>query len=209
MVPSRAMDLRRSVRSGLVLVVLSAVITLGACGGGGGANYPGKADVAAAQAGWCKELAKRSGAGDAWEHMSDCKSASSSASGAYLRKMTQCIGARLEALGDAAPDLSQIGVDCNDEVVVQLPQDDEVGREVIQARCDRMLRCEKIPVDECKAAVAKLETAQRAVFTTTYNATALHDVADCLSSSSCSDNEEEARTACYKPADDKLLWFPN
>ena len=191
-------------RSSLFIAALMA-----ACGGGGtSANYPGSADVTKAQADWCAALAKVSGGGAKWEHMADCRAAKTTASAAYLNGVTKCFPARLEAAGEQAPDHSQVLIDCNDEIVVMLPADDVVGKEVIDARCERMLRCEKVPVAECKAAVEKLESGQRAMFTVTYNAGALHDIAECLASASCSDDEEKARDACYKPAAERLVWFP-
>jgi hypothetical protein len=71
-----------------------------------------------------------------------------------------------------------------------------------------MHKCEKVEVAECKAGVDKLETAQKALLTSIYNAPALHEIADCLGSSSCTEDEEKARDACYKPLAEKLLWFP-
>ena len=202
--PVPQLTILRSLTAASFLVPLATT----SCGGGApGGSVPGTPDVQKAQAEWCASLAKQSG-GESWEHTAACKSAATTASAAYLRGMTKCFTNRLEQAGDQAPDHSQIVVDCNDEVVVGLPADDGTGNEVIAARCERMLKCEKVPVAECKTAVDKLESSQRAMFTTTYNAAALHEIADCLASASCSDDEEKARDTCYKPAADKLLWFP-
>ena len=193
-------DLLRA--SGLALLVVAG------CGGGASGNFPERPDVTQAEAGWCKALAKIQGKEEGWEHMAECKAFRTTASAAYLRGMTKCFFSRLESLGDSAPDQTQIATECNDEVTLGLPADDLAGRDVITARCERMQRCEKVTSEDCRAGVEKLESAQRALFTTTYNSGALRDVADCLSSKSCSDNEEAARDACYKPAADKLLYFP-
>jgi hypothetical protein len=191
-------------------LALSAVVPLLLPGcGGSGARAPDGSQVTAAQAEWCQALAKLNGAPDTWEHLSACKDVYPTASAAYLHGMTKCMVTRREAAGDKAPDQSQIIQDCNDEVTVTMTADEAETREVIDARCKRAERCEKVAVAECKAAVDKLQASQRALFTTTYNAGARHSIAECLSSKSCSDNEEEARDACYKPAADKLLWFPN
>lgn len=62
---------------------------------------------------------------------------------------------------------------------------------------------------ECKAAVEKLESSQRALFTTRFNAAALHKVSGCLESESCSSESEEAvYDSCYKKAGEGLLWSP-
>lgn len=189
-------------------LALFASFAFAACGGAP-ANYPDKSDVVAAQAAWCQSLAKIEGAGDGWEHMADCKDVYPTASSAYLRGMTKCFSERLQSEGNDAPDKAQVIADCTDEVMVKMPGDEASGREIIEARCQRMQRCESVPVDECKTAVMKLEASQRALFTITYNGAALHEIADCLASSSCSsDDEEAARDACYKPAAEKLLWFP-
>lgn len=193
--------------------VFSLVLTaIGACGGAP-ANYPDSSGVVAAQASWCQALAKIQGAGDSWEHMSSCKGAYPTASAAFLKGMTTCYQERIEAAGDSAPDSGQIMSDCTEEVVVKMPADEAGGAEIIEARCKRAERCEQpplnVPVPECKAAVAKLESSQRALFTTRFNAAALHEISECLSSKSCSsDNEDAAIESCYKPAEEELLWFP-
>ena len=185
-----------------------AALLVAACGGGG-ASYPDSSDVKTAQATWCQALAKLNGSGDAWEDLGACKGAYPTASAAYLRGMTRCFTARHEAAGEDAPDNSQLITECNDEVTVEMSADGPGSKEVIEARCQRAERCEKVSAADCKTAVDKLETAQRVVLTTTYNAGALHAIADCLSSSSCSDDEEAARDSCYKPSFEKLLWFPD
>jgi hypothetical protein len=122
--------------------------------------------------------------------------------------MTKCFTRRLEAAGDQAPDRSQLISECNDEVVLNINENEAVAKDVVDARCARMTRCERIPPDECRAGFAKLEAAQRALFTIVYNATGRYEITDCLESASCTDNEEAGREACYKPVADKLLWFP-
>jgi hypothetical protein len=207
-VPSAAM--RSSVRSLRRLAALAAAVavpllSLASGCGGSSANFPDRDGVVAAQAKWCDALAKLNGAGGTWEHLAECKSTYPSASAAYLRGMTKCFPARKEQ--NNAPDNTQIVGECNDEVTIAIP--DDTGRsEAITARCERMERCEKVSLADCKTGVDHLEGAQRALFTTVYNQAALHTAADCLSSASCTDNEDAARTSCYKPLAQKLLWFP-
>lgn len=186
----------------------AALPLLGACGSPG-ASYPDGSQVTAAQASWCQGLAKLSGNPTGWEHMNACKGAFPTASAAFLKNMTKCFVTRHEAAGDNAVDNSQIVSDCTDEATVNMPNDEAGGRELIAARCARAERCEKVKAADCKAGIDKLEGAQRALITTRFNAAGQHDIASCLSSKSCSDNEEEAQDACYKPVSEKLLWFPN
>ena len=180
---------------------------LAACGGAG-ASYPDRSDVNAAQAAWCDSLAKLNGAPGAWEHLAACKAAYPSSSGQYLRGMTTCFTKRREAGGDKGPDQSQTVAECHEEVTVNMRADDAAGREAVEARCARMERCEKVAVADCKAGFAKLESAQRAALTSAYNRGALHTIAECLESESCTADEDAAREACYKKVGDKLLWFP-
>jgi hypothetical protein len=192
--------------SALLLVALPMLVS--ACAGGPGAAYPDRPGVSTAQAGWCKALAKLDGGGDKWAPMSSCLAAYPSASAQYLKGMTKCLVARTEAAGAKAPDRSQLLAECNDEVTVALRPDDASAKEVLEARCARMERCEKVPAAECKRALDKLESAVRATLTIVYNQAALHEVASCLESTSCKGDEDGAREACYKPQNDKLFWSP-
>ena len=178
-----------------------------ACGGGpAGASWPGAADVAKAQSGWCAMLAEKKALPEG--DKGACEGADVTGSAAYVRLMTKCIAGRLDAAAEDAVDHRQMAADCTDAVTLELPLDQGEGKEVLAARCDRMVRCEKVTLDECKVGVEKLESAQRAIFTTTYNHAALSEVADCLGSKGCTDDEDAAREACYTPVRERLLWFP-
>lgn len=175
---------------------------------GGAASYPDRSDVTAAQAVWCDGLAKLNGAPGTWDHLAACKAHYPTASGVYLRAMTTCYAKRKEAAGDKYTDNSLMIAECAEEVSLNMRPNDAAGVEAITARCERMNKCEKVPVAECKAAVAKLDGSQRATLTAIYNGAALHTIAECLGSSSCTADEDAAREACYKPVAEKMLWFP-
>ena len=172
------------------------------------ASYPDKSGVVQAQAQWCASLAKLSGAENTWEHMADCKAAYPASSAEYLTAMTKCFATRWEDDPENAADQARLVGDCTDEVTMRLPADGPGTAEVLNARCDRMKRCEEVSVEDCRTGVMKLETAQKAIFTTTYNAAALHEIAGCLDSDSCTEDEEAARQKCYQPFTETLLWFP-
>lgn len=174
----------------------------------GPANYPDAKTVADGQAAWCDGLSKVRTASGSSADMSTCKAFPTTASGPYLRAMIACYSERLQRDGDNAPDNQIIVEECNNEATVAMNGDEKLSAEVIGARCARMERCEKVSVADCKKAIDKLETAQRAVFTTTYNAAALHKVSECLEDASCTEDEDAAREACYKPVQQGLLWFP-
>ena len=192
----------------LLAAAAASAILGAACTGGPGASYPDRNGVVAAQAGWCDMLQKlRKEPGD-WSRLAECKAAYPAASDPYLKGMTECFFERVQQEGDNAPDNTTIVDECNSKAVAFMTGDESVGAEVIEARCKRMERCEKVAVAECKAAIEKLESGTRAEITTKFNGAALHEVADCLGSASCTDDEDSARGACYKPASEKLLWFP-
>jgi len=195
----------------LRLAPLLALAGLGFAACAGGANYPDRPDVAKAQDAWCDALAKSEGSGPAWDRMSDCRGANPAASAAYIRTMTKCYFDRVEEAkqsGDpAAADRALLISECNDKALVDLPGTGPGVDEIIDARCNRAVRCEKVDFQECKAAMKRLEPAQQAMFTTRYNGAALHDISSCLGGG-CGDNEEEAQAECYKKAEERLLWFP-
>ncbi len=192
----------------VVPFLAAASLTIAACSGGARANYPDTKGVTAAQAAWCDTLAKvRKDPGE-WARLGECKAVYPTSSGPYLKGMAKCFFDRVQRDGDSAPDNSVIVEECNAEAVAYMTGDEGAGAELIEARCERMKRCEKVEVPECKSAIERLDAGTRAEITTKYNAAALHEVADCLGSASCTDDEDSARAACYKSAAEKLLWFP-
>jgi hypothetical protein len=188
--------------------LVAAALLVSACSGGGPASYPDKKGVVAAQAEWCGMLEKLRKEPGEWSRAGECKGAFPTASAPYLKGMAKCFFERVQRDGDSAPDNTTIVDECNTEAVAYMQGDESSGAEAIDARCKRMERCEKVAPAECKMAIEKLESGTRAEITTKYNAAALHEVAECLSSASCTDDEDSARAACYKPVADKLLWFP-
>jgi hypothetical protein len=185
-------------------VALAALVALAAsCAP---ANFPDTPNVAAAQATYCQALAKMSGAGDKWEHLGACKSATMSASPGYLKGMAKCLPARKEASPDK--DTGLLVGECRDEVFYKLTVDEAIAQPAMEARCERAARCEKSSVPECLAAAKKADATQRSQFYGQYNGAALWKISDCLKSSSCGADEYAAQQECYKRADEKQLWFP-
>jgi hypothetical protein len=187
---------------------LAAAILGAACTGGPGASYPDQRGVVAAQASWCDMLQKLRKEPGEWSRLGECKAVYPTASAPYLKGMAECFFERVQAEGENAPDNTTIVDECNAKAVAFMTGDESAGAEAIDARCKRMERCEKVAPAECKTAIDKLESGTRAEITTKFNRAALHEVADCLASASCTDDEDAARGACYKPAAEKLLWFP-
>lgn len=192
----------------LLSLLAGAALTASACSSGARANYPDTKGVVAAQAAWCDTLAKIRKEPGEWGRLGECKAFYPTASAPYLKGMAKCFFDRVQRDGDSAPDNTVIVEECNAEAVAYMTGDEGAGAELIEARCQRMHRCEKVEVPECKTAIERLDSGTRAEITTKYNAAALHDAADCLGSASCTDDEDSARAACYKSAAEKLLWFP-
>lgn len=177
-----------------------------------GANYPDRPDVVKAQQGWCEALAKTAGSDSSWDRMSDCKGAKMAASPGYIAGMTKCYSEQYEEAKNAkdasADDRSLLITNCRDKVLIELPASSPGMDELIQAKCERAVRCEKnVTLDNCKKTMLSSEPASLAMFTTVYNAAALHEVARCLSGG-CEDNEEEAVAKCYEDVNERLLWTP-
>jgi hypothetical protein len=189
----------------VVTMVAALVVPAAACGP---ASFPDGDAVAAAQASYCQALAKVNDAGDSWEHMGACKGATVAGSAGYLRGMAKCLPGRKDAAGDKARDLGIMIAECRDEVLYKLTTDEANAQAAMEARCDRAARCEKASVPECLAQAKKADPAQRATFYGLYNGRAIAKISDCLRSSACGSDEYAAQNACYKPAEDKVLWFP-
>ena len=183
---------------GAPVAVVALVTLAAACGP---ASFPDQSAVSAAQASYCQALAKMNGAGDGWEHMGACKGATPAGSAGYLRGMARCLPGRKEGAPDR--DMGLLVGECRDEVLFKLNVDETNAQVGMEARC------EKASIPECLAQAKKADSSQRATFYGLYNGAALYKIADCLKSSSCSAADEYgAQQACYKPAEDKLLWFP-
>lgn len=186
------------------LAALSAalVVMAAACGP---ASFPDQSAVSAAQVSYCEALAKVSGGGDKWDHMGACKGATVAGSASYLRGMAKCLPGRA---GEKARDLGIMVAECRDEVLYKLTVDETNAQAGMEARCERAVRCEKVTMADCLAQAKKSDPAQRATFYGLYNGAALYKISDCLKSTACGSDEYAAQTACYKLAEDKLLWFP-
>jgi len=188
---------------GAPVAVVALVTLAAACGP---ASFPDQSAVSAAQASYCQALAKMSGAGDHWEHMGACKGASPAGSAGYLRGMAKCLPAHKEAAPDR--DMGMLVGECRDEVLFKLNVDETNAKDGMEARCERAARCEKASIPDCLAQAKKADSSQRATFYGLYNGAALYKISDCLKSTSCGADEYAAQQACYKQAEDKLLWFP-
>jgi hypothetical protein len=173
-----------------------------------GASYPDGDKVTAAQQKWCTTLAGIVAPGDgSWEHKSACESTYPTASGQFLSAMADCFRAQAEQTGAGSFEAEQAIKDCTE---LSLTQIDLAGVEkspVLDARCERMARCEGISDADCRLGFEGLAPSEQSRLTRMYNQGALADVASCLSGG-CDDDEEAAKAACYEDVYHKRAWLP-
>lgn len=198
------------VRFALAPLAIAATVSLlvSACGGPPPAASPDTDAIVRAQAQWCSMLARVAGNETGWSDLDTCKAARPAGSASFIKLAAKCYEERTQTYGSNAPDTRLLADECKDEVVFKLPDDGGKSRFVLDARCERMARCEKVPMDECKGALDRLEPSQLSVFTTMFNLTALNEIKACLDGEDCTQDEDAMRTKCYEEASQQLLWFP-
>jgi hypothetical protein len=182
-----------------------------ACGSRG-ASFPDGDKVEAAQKAWCTmlgELLTADKDADAWDDRSDCEGNYPTASAEFLALMTECFRTQAERKSGSSIDPEQIVADCTEQALVGMGMADAEKLRIVQARCERMKRCEDIGMEECLEGFEGLDPSERSRFTTMYNWGAQDDIASCLSSSGCTDDEDAARTACYQDAWEERVWLPD
>ena len=106
--PRRSPPALRLVLSGLLVAALP--LAAAACSGGG-AGYPDRDAITAAQVEWCTALGKIDGAGEKWSAMSDCKSAYPTASAAFLRGTAAAVLGRSLSISNGVRRRRRVGAD--------------------------------------------------------------------------------------------------
>jgi hypothetical protein len=173
------------------------------CGPSAAASHPDDDQVTAAQKKWCAALAAVGG--DDFRHSSECAAGRPSASAPFLAGMAECYQRRHEDLGDSAPDSGALVSDCTETVLAGAEPGDVSKSPVVQARCRRGERCEKLSYRNCVASFNQLDGMQRAVFTSLYNLRAQAEIAACIEAAECG---VEAEDPCIAEAYDRRVWLP-
>ncbi len=196
--------MRRALASWLWLAAVAA------CGPGKPASFPDEDKVSAAQKKWCDMLAELEGQAGKWSFQKECEAAYPTSSAPFLAKMTDCYKQRRTELGENAPDSAALVADCTEQILANVNPGDVSGSEPIRARCDRMLRCQQLAVEECQAAFKGLEPSQQATLTAMYNLRAQGSIASCLDDEKCAAgaDEDAVHDRCYKKAVDQRVWLP-
>jgi hypothetical protein len=202
---------RRSSRC-LGPAMLLSVGALAVAGCSRGASYPDGPKVAEAQRKWCAalgEIVAGEGKGGSWASRGQCEDVFPSASAEFLARMADCIGKQARIAGAAAFDAERAVDDCTEQVLVLVDVRGASQLELVAARCARMERCQKVAPAECRSGFEGLSPIEQARLTRMYNDGALADVASCLRSSSCAEDEDAAQAACYEDAWKTRAWLPD
>jgi hypothetical protein len=186
------------------------LVALFACGPGKPASYPDQDKVSAGQKKWCDMLAELEGQAGKWTFQKECEAAAPTSSAPFLAKMTDCYKQRKTELGENAPDSAALLADCTEQILAGVNPGDVSKTEPIRARCDRMLRCQELALEECQAAFANVEGSAQATLTSMYNLRAQAGIAQCLDEEPCEkgDAEDGVHDRCYKKALDARVWLP-
>lgn len=173
------------------------------------ASHPDAERVTAAQAKWCAMLAEADGVAlDAWRYRKECLAATPSGSAAYVERLAGCYGRALADYGDDAPDSAAIIDACTTEIMAGADPGDVTESELFQARCARLERCSEVSPTICASAWEQVDPAARAMLTSMYNLGAQAEIAACLRDTACTDDEDAAERACYRPLRDRRAWLP-
>ncbi len=195
--------------TGAVAVALLQAIGSAGCKGNVAA-YADAPRLGTAQKAWCAVVAKHEATeGEPFAHLAACERATPTASAEFLARVTDCYGrARDGESTDNQTDLGLLVAQCTDEALINADPGEVSASEVVVARCSRMKRCESVEVDACLTGFGSLDGTQRAALTAMYNLRAQHEIAECLESTDCQRDEDQARTGCYKRARDTRVWLP-
>jgi predicted small lipoprotein YifL len=182
---------------------------IGACGPGKPTSFPDQDKVSAAEKKWCDVLAELEGQAGKWSFQKECEAAYPTSSAPFLAKMADCYKQRRTDLGENAPDSAALVADCTEQILANVNPGDVSVAEPIRARCDRMLRCQKLAVEECQAAFKALEPSQQATLTAMYNLQAQSGIAQCLDDEPCAGADDDAvHDRCYRKQLDHRVWLP-
>lgn len=177
-------------------------------------SFPDDLSVMKAQKTWCQEMAKYEAAkGTTWMHEKDCQAAFPSGSAQFVAAMASCYRRQHEEYQEA-PDLGSLVANCTEEIMVKADPGDMSRNSLVQARCERQLRCSKLSIDECKSAFNRVDGYAKAYLTNMYNLQAQAKIADCLRSSECAEGKDSVEAnakiekKCYRPMLDARVWLP-
>lgn len=195
--------------AGARVLGLVLVLALGGCKGG--ASFPDGDKVEAAQKAWCAmlaELLSPEGQAEDWEDRSACEGTYPTGSAVFVARMTKCFEAQAKREGSSI-DPEQLVADCTEQILVDLGSAEMDELKLAEARCERTKRCEQVPVDECQAGFADWAPSERARVTVMYNWGAQDDIASCLASKGCAEDEDAAVIECYEDALAERVWLPD
>lgn len=187
-----------------------AAFGLDACGGRG-ASYPDGDKVRNAQKAWCQalgEIAEGKGKATSWSELASCEGAYPTGSREFVASMAKCIALQASDQGVGTFDPGQTVDDCTEQVVQGFDVRAPLDPALLDARCERLERCQDVPAAECKGAFEAMAPPEQARAARMYNLGAQSSIASCLSSSSCGDDPDAKTAECYVDAFDERVWLP-
>jgi hypothetical protein len=167
--------------------------------------FPDHDKVVAAQKEWCGTLAKLHGA--KWSHDAACQAAYPSGSAPFIALLNKCYVEQVE-IGEHTPGTEALRRACTDMVLERSEPGDTSDADVIRARCERMQRCQEMPMKRCKSSFARLSSTQRSGLTAMYNLRAQVLIADCLDNTPCGTTEDRVHSRCYDEQFSLRAWIP-
>ncbi|HHH11072.1 MAG TPA: hypothetical protein ENK23_03245, partial [Sorangium sp.] len=147
-------------------------------------KFPDDVGVAEARAKWCAMINKHRSDGTATV-LAECEAFYPAASAPFLNKMVGCYDKLLNEYGDDAPDSVTLIDNCTQQVLGGADPGDVSDTPAVKARCERMLRCQQVPIAACNKSFAEVDGMSRAVLSNMYNLKAQAEVAACLNDTAC------------------------
>lgn len=194
-------------KAGKCSLVVSGVVAIVSCKAS--VVYPDAPKLLDAEKSWCEALAKFAAPNDqTWRHRAQCEAAKPTGSAPFIAFVAECYRRHHEEHGENALDLGAVVGRCADDAIAGANVTDIANTEPARAYCGRMTRCSQVPTEGCQAALEQLDGSNKAAFSSAYNLEAQHEIAECLTNSDCSKDEDAASAACFDAAKAKRIWMP-
>jgi hypothetical protein len=185
---------------------LASIAAALACSPSAPADFADHDQVVAAQAKWCDALGRLTG--DGWTQGAACKAASPSGSAEFIALMVECYNKQVDELGEHDAGTAALRRQCTDIVLERWDTGDATDTAVVQARCERMERCQNTSKADCLKSFLRLSATQRNALSSMYNEQAQHQVTTCLDEPECTTNEDGLQSRCYDEVFNTRVWVP-
>jgi hypothetical protein len=191
------------------VIILSALgLLLLACKPAAPAKFADTDRVVEAQKKWCAMMAELDGGDGPWRYQSDCEAATPTGSAQFVERMVPCFKKLKVEYGENAPDSGLMIDECTQQVLGGADPGDISDNDLWVARCERMVRCQKVEQKTCDTILDRYDGYTKALLTSQYNLEAQTKVASCLREGDCEEDEDRAQDACYLKVRGYRVWLP-